>query len=350
MGTLPIHTCFHCGKTNPEQDFCGSCGSPLSLDEFITARVKAQLPHEIRHRDVLETESSIKVFTKAWGWMKLIVGVAAFLVVVTGVNLFWKFSDLSKNLEEAKKAVTESAKQSKEQIARDAESAKTEIAARSAESIKQSESLKSTALQSKSEVLKTTEGFKTDLAASRKQLEAANQLQPEMQQMRNKLVQTTDELQKQQNLLSSSQSFAKQVFSSHRVEYFDFSPTSHTAAIIPPLPGGNRTVVLKLLGNTPIRNTLQLQYYVFAQPPDSFFVIAHNLVIFFWSDPPENLKQKPLTASYFPDTDDKDLIQSLTEHDGRWWADDQPLPKFNQPDLDFPGNKWMQRVPPPTKP
>lgn len=312
--------------------------------------MKAQLPHEIRHRDVLETESSIKVFTKAWGWMKLIVGVAAFLVVVTGVNLFWKVSDLSKNLEEAKKTVTASATQTKEQIALEAKSAKEEIATQSAESIKQSESLKSTALQSKADVLKSTEGFKSDLATSRQQLQAANQLQPEMNQMRDKLSQTTEELQQQQKLLSSSQTFAKQVFSSHRTEYFDFSPVSHTTAIIPPPPGGNRTVVLKLLGNTPIPNTLQLQYHVFAQPPDSFIVVAHNLVIFFWSDPPDNLKQRPLTASYFPDTDDKDLIQSLTEHDGRWWADDQPLPKFNQPDLDFPGNKWMPVVRPPTKP
>jgi hypothetical protein len=68
--------------------------------------------------------------------------------------------------------------------------------------------------------------------------------------------------------------------------------------------------------------------------------------VFFWGDPPANLEQKPLSVSFFPDTSDKNTIRSLSEHDGRIFADDQPLPKFGEPDPDFRGNKWMPLSPP----
>jgi hypothetical protein len=104
-----------------------------------------------------------------------------------------------------------------------------------------------------------------------------------------------------------------------------------------------------LLPSAPISGTLQLQYHIFVQPPGSY-VNIHNLIIFSCSDPADNLKQKPMSVSYFPDSSDKDLIHTLSEHDGRVFADDQPMPKANQPDPDFKGNKWMRFGPPPAPP
>jgi hypothetical protein len=70
--------------------------------------------------------------------------------------------------------------------------------------------------------------------------------------------------------------------------------------------------------------------------------VGRDLVVFFWGDPPDNLKQKPLIASYFPDkSDDAAKIKSLSVRDGRVYADDQPLPNLNQPDPDFLGDKWI---------
>jgi hypothetical protein len=48
-----------------------------------------------------------------------------------------------------------------------------------------------------------------------------------------------------------------------------------------------------------------------------------------------------LSVSYFPDKEDETIIQSLSVRDGRVFADGEPLPKFNQPDLEFKGNKWF---------
>jgi hypothetical protein len=100
-----------------------------------------------------------------------------------------------------------------------------------------------------------------------------------------------------------------------------------------------------LVPDTPIDGTLQLQYKVTVQPSYSYFHI-HNLIIFFWGDPADNLKLEPLVVSYFPDKGDKDTINALTVRDGRVYADDQPLPKYGQPDPDFKGNMWMEISPP----
>jgi hypothetical protein len=112
--------------------------------------------------------------------------------------------------------------------------------------------------------------------------------------------------------------------------------------VIPPPPGENMTVVYMLLNKTPIPETVQIQWHVFAQQPTTF-VSSQNPVVFFWGDPADNLKQHNLTVSYFPDESDKQMIKALSVRDGRVFADDQPMPKFNAPDADFPGNKWMLR-------
>jgi hypothetical protein len=109
-------------------------------------------------------------------------------------------------------------------------------------------------------------------------------------------------------------------------------------------------IVFLLLKETPIQNTIQLRYHVFTQQPNTYLVLVHNLIVFFWGEPAANLTNKQISVSYFPDRSDKELIHSISEHDGRWYADDQPLPKIGQPDLDFKGNKWMPLVSSPSKP
>jgi hypothetical protein len=353
--------CYQCGKDNPEQAFCGTCGSSLALNDFIATKVKAQIADSIRDRDVLEMDSSIKVFTQAWGWMKLIVGTVVTLLVLTGAGVWWKVSDFWSGADKAKQSVTDTAKkntdeivavssQSKQDIAKTVETAKSDVTASSNAATVLTQSMKATALQSKNEISRDTKSFRSDLEGSRQQLQAANKLQPEIETIRKQLTQATNDIQAQHKIISSSEDFAKSVFSTHAYEIFDLvQPPRDRYAVIPPVKPGN-TVVLLLLQKSPIPGTLQLQQFVAVQPPNSYFPVVHNLIMFFWGDPPAGLLTKPLSVSYFPDADDKDLIHSLSEHDGRWFADDQPLPKFNQPDPDFRGNKWMPGPTNSTKP
>jgi hypothetical protein len=48
-----------------------------------------------------------------------------------------------------------------------------------------------------------------------------------------------------------------------------------------------------------------------------------------------------LSASYFPDKSDTEIIKELRVENGRIYADGEPMPLFNQADPGFKGNKWM---------
>jgi hypothetical protein len=171
-----------------------------------------------------------------------------------------------------------------------------------------------------------------------------------MEGLRKQLAEATSDIKTQQKVLSSSQDFVKSVFSSHVTQYFSFKLNpgatrtvdlkNRYAVSLPTTQANKNTVVLMLVDATPIEGTLQLQQRIAVQPPGSF-VNIHNLVIFFWGDAPSGLEQQPLSVSYFPDKSDTDIIHSLSEHSGRIFADDQPLPKFSEPDPDFKGNNWQ---------
>jgi hypothetical protein len=188
------------------------------------------------------------------------------------------------------------------------------------------------------------------VASSQTALQGVERLQPEFDSMRAQLGKATSDLAAQQKVISSSEDFVKQVFSSHMISLFTFDQLVKPDSIVlpSPAPGGN-TVVYMLLPATPIPGTLQLQYHIYVQPPGSYGNI-HNVVIFAWGDTVDSLKQKQMSVSYFPDSSDKDLIHALSQKDGRAFADDQPLPKLGQPDPDFKGNKWMPLAPAPAPP
>lgn len=87
---------------------------------------------------MLETESFIKVFEKAYGWMKLLfLGVTGALAIV-GIVVGYQASDFNKGIDKAKQSVTDAAKkstddisavstQSKTDVSRSLDAAKTEI-------------------------------------------------------------------------------------------------------------------------------------------------------------------------------------------------------------------------------
>lgn len=289
----------------------------------------------VRDRDVLETESAIKVFEKALGWVKT-VGYALGLVlaVVAGLGV-WKASDWWSSVNAAKQAVIETSSKAQNQISLAA--AGTEKTAKELSSNLE----RATGVATKN-MAQQAVTLQRQVSQSRSQMEAASKLGPEMAAMQQQLAQATTDIRAQQKALSSSEDFVKGVFSSHITDFFSLEdpPVGPRYATIAPPKGGNRSIVLLLLSSAPIAQTLQLQYRVFSQPANSYSSV-HNLVIFAWGEALENLKNQQLSASYFPDKSDKEIIHNLSQRDGRVFADGEPLPKFNQPDPDFKGNRWM---------
>jgi hypothetical protein len=334
-----VKQCYQCGHDNADQAFCGVCGSPLNLNDYISKRVKDQLVDTIQNRDVLERDSSIKVFDKAWGWIKMILFTAVGLLVLAGSGVIWKASDLWSSIDKAKQSISDIVKKSGEEISRSSSQVMQQMS-------KEAQELRDAVVHTKTSIAEThahIQSLEAELENARVKLQTASKMQPEIEDIRKQLVQAMSAIEDQQKVLSSSEEFIKSVFSSHMVEIFKIDQSSQGRyAVVPPTTKeAARTVVWILLDAAPIHGTLQLQYYISVQPPYSYFRIAHNLIVFFWGDPTERLQEKPLSISYFPDKSDKELIRSLSEHDGRVYADNEPLPKLSGPDPDFKGNKWI---------
>ncbi len=249
------------------------------------------------------------------------------MLALAGALGLWKFSDFWSSANAAKQAVIDTSNKARSDITSSSSKSLQEIngattraqqiiGSTSRQAAQQSDELKKSMLQAKSEMSQETTAFRADIESSRSQLQGAKKLQPEMAAMRQQLTQATTAIEAQRKVISSSEEFVKSVFSSHMTDYFQVGkpPENRYAVILPP-PNGNRTIVLLLLSSTPIRETLQLQFHVFAQPQNSYIII-HNLVVFSWADSPKDLKTQQLSASYFPDRSDKNIIHSLTEHDG----------------------------------
>jgi hypothetical protein len=349
--------CFHCNSDNPEnQAFCGSCGSPLILSDYVSARVSKEFAAFTKDRQILETESAIRVFERAWGWVKIVGGIAAALIALAGVGVLWKVSDWWKSVDSAKQSVISTANSTKDEITQGATdslkqiqdsagAAKTQSEKASQMIGQQVKGLDAAVAQTKRTMQQEASHLKDDVADARSKLAAANALQPQMQQMQQQLGEESKQLEDQKKLISSSEEFVKQIFSTHEINTFNVAKesTGGKYAVLPPpdkSSGGNSTVFL-LLDATPIPGTLQLQYHIYTQPPYSYFVLVHNLVVFFWGQSTDQLSQQPLYASFFPDKRDKDTIQKLTVKDGRVYADGEPMPFFNRPDPTFKGNKWI---------
>jgi hypothetical protein len=325
--------CFQCDSDNPEQGFCGTCGAPLKLDVFVARQVRAEFEQHTQQRDLVERESAIRIVETAYGWAKKL-GVLALLIVAPFAAVgVYKWSDLLSAISSAKQNVSKTASDERKAIEAASATAQLNIAQVSSSATRESRAAVQEAKAAKSQVTQQTAEAQTEIARLHEQIEAANGLRPEMVAIR-------EELTKQQRALSSSEEFAKNIFTSHRVEFFQQEQMETDHYKILPRKNGNGATVYLLLGKVPIAQTLQLQYHVFSQPNNSY-VNIHNLVIFSWGDPADSLKTHQLSASYFPDGSDKDVIKVLSERDGRVYADGEPLFRLGESDPAFTGNKWV---------
>jgi hypothetical protein len=341
------------------QSFCGACGSPLSLQGYISKQVSENVAATIRDRDVLETESSIRVFERAWGWVKIVGAVAAALLAIMGAGILWKVSDWWHTVDTAKSTVTETANKANQQIKdsstgslisiQNASVAAQKASAQAATDVKaQSQLMSRTATETKKELSQESSDVENRVETTKSQLKAAEALRPEMEETQKQLATALEQVQAQQKVISSSQNFVKEIFSSYTTDIISIGNEPKSTYAIQPqgdkpfnMSKKNITPVYLLLHATPIQGTVQLQWGFTVQPRNSYVILVHNLLVTFWGEPPENLGQNAFNISYFPDTGDKEIIKSLVVRDGRVYADGEPLPKFGQADPDFKGNKWM---------
>jgi hypothetical protein len=330
-----VKTCFQCEQENPDQSFCGGCGASLELRDYVNASIRAQI--DTRDRNRLESDAAMRVFERVFNWVKIVLIIIGF-VAALGI---WKASDWWSSVNAAKKAVTESSNKARDDVQNAVKVATGKINTSASQASQQSQLFSAYAANAEADLSKQSNGLKRDVDNTRQQIASASALQPQMTEMQKELKTATDQMREQQRAISSSEEFVKKVFSSHRIDLYTVGHEPPTKLVtLPPTASNKNSIVAFLLSNSPIRETLQLQYRVFAQPPDSFTTI-HNIVIFSWGEPLANLNDQQLSASYFPDKSDTEIIKALRVENGRIFADGEPLPLFNQADPGFKGNKWM---------
>ncbi len=86
----------------------------------------------------------------------------------------------------------------------------------------------------------------------------------------------------------------------------------------------NKHSVYILLEDTPIWQTIQIQWHVAVQPKASYKV-NNNLIMFRWGDSLNKLKSKALSVTYVADPFKKTKYESLSKKEERIFADNIPL-------------------------
>lgn len=79
------------------------------------------------------------------------------------------------------------------------------------------------------------------------------------------------------------------------------------------------TLVFMRLESIPIEGSVKLQWHIYSQPPNSFW-LEKNILIFNWGDPASKLSTKQTHVSYAADPTDTNLLGELGEVNGEIFA------------------------------
>jgi len=97
--------CPRCSRKNGETSlFCAGCGVFLHPNPTLQELVSA-LKNELGDRELIEKASALAVIDKVWGWLKILGGVAAALLLLASFIVGLQIRDLSGAYKEAKALV-----------------------------------------------------------------------------------------------------------------------------------------------------------------------------------------------------------------------------------------------------
>ena len=168
------------------------------LKDYISEQVSKELASVVRDRDILETESAIRVFERAWGWAKILgaaLGVVFGTILAIAGWVGWKEFDLSKTAQNAKSSVESTAAQTRDEIKKTSAESVDGIQKASREAIEAnrnsaanaaqlSTDMKRASSRTRAELRDEAESVRVEVVKSQTELEAAKKIQPEFDSMR----------------------------------------------------------------------------------------------------------------------------------------------------------------------
>lgn len=327
----PSGKCPNCGtEYSPTAKFCPECATPLkSVDSRLRAEVDAYLAERTKDRHVVEVEICESVIGRIEKWTKLFLWVigAPIGIILIGLGIFGfnKVQDINALAAKVDNEIRPKA----EKAVKDADEASTKIsdANKKADDIVADVNKELTAARANNAKMKEL----SDKVAALEKQNAANvssatkRIEGQLSDLDQRVQDAQTQINDQQKKLTDTGELVMSLFSNSRVESFDASMTGRYVV----REGNNRRVVIMLLSKIPIPQSIQIQWHVATQPKDSYFAFK-NVLVFFWGDPKERLKEHPLLVSYVaaPNPTDKPYNTLSLNADGHAVVDSIALPDY----------------------
>jgi hypothetical protein len=331
--------CPNCNSPSSDgKKYCADCGTPLDpqmrhVEVLVKAQVERAVQEKFKDQKLVDIETSQAIAERLHGWAKLLaffvaIPLAIILVALgfAGVEKYSDFKNMIGSVENEVKPKIEQAKSDSEQAQKtareakaDAEASKKTIESATAEAKKQ--------LGSATELARSVKALSDRVSGVEQQTSdqlkgSGKRVDARVAELDSKIDAAIKDIAEQQRRLASTDELVKTLFSKGTTEYFQTKTNGPNVVVY---PVSNGAIVYLLLGSVPIDQTVQLKWRVASQPRNSYN-IRNNLVMFFWGESAEGLRQFPLEVTYVPDPTSKTApFKTLVLKDNAIFADETKL-------------------------
>ena len=332
--------CSRCKGENPQEKlFCGDCGFPLVpgityLEEKLDQQVEKAISARFTDQRLVALETSDLVLNRITSHVKLVLWLGSGIValILLGITILGlrKYNDFASLVQQAETQVLPKLDAAKEegQKAERAATDATQAAAQAKHDIEQVNRDVQGELKKASGITSQVQALSGRVSDVEKQTtgkisEANQHVSAQVSDLDAKVATALGDISRQQEKLANTDELVETLFSKGLIEIFPIVDSPRFVA----LPFGGHVDVYILLKQPPIFQTLELQWHVYVQPKNSYFLMS-NVIVFNWGQTLDALKPNPLIVSYIPDPRVPASVKQLTAKDGTVFADGQALPKM----------------------
>jgi Sec-independent protein translocase protein TatA len=318
--------CPQCKADNAEgKNFCSDCGSLLTpqLKPLVRSQVEEYIQEHFKDQHIIEIETTERIATRLLKWARLYYAFpAAALVIILalfGISDYSHFHQTIQRATEELKPKLEQALNEADTATRKAQDAEGKADA-AVKSINAATAKLNAQVASAQQLSNRASGLESQTA---NQIAIAGKHVEERVTGLDKRVEAANkEIAIQQGKLTTTNELVTAMFSKGETETFQTAVGNTPSYVVYPFPGAPKgAIVFMLLKSAPIFQTVQLQFHIYTQPKNSYF-LKGNVLKFIWGDPADKLKQYPLLVSYVPDPTYHGVVYSaLSIKDGHVVAD-----------------------------
>ena len=167
------------------------------------------------------------------------------------------------------------------------------------------------------------EGIDAERVKSDQQMKELEATQNETRAMQQALKAAQTQIEAQEKKLSDLSSLIKSVYEAPQTTFLDTSKDSPQLVILAHQPA--KASVYVLLPKPPIPQTLQIQWELAVQPPNSYWILGSNLVVLRWADSVDRLRSKPISVRFVGDPTSEPQFHGLERRGDRVYVDGEPV-------------------------